>query len=133
MGVSSNCEFVTSLEPQLVENTETKDMITVFNETINFKVLFKTTDTLPFSLSMPNFLIWKGTNNEAFCEPWQYGLYDDSDGNILTTDPKFILENNPSLHIEGVHAPNKLTISRDTPFNQFMYFKAMTTTSAFNI
>lgn len=76
-GIAANCELVTSLEPSLVDNAETKDMITVLNDTINFKFVIKTVDPMPFSLNMQDFLIWKGIGNEAFCEPWEYGLYED--------------------------------------------------------
>ena len=54
---------------------------------------------MPFSFNIQDFLIWKGIGNVAVCQPWENGLYEDGGGFLkLTTDPKFILENNPSKH-----------------------------------
>lgn len=93
-----------SFKPKFVNK-----QIQPLNDTINFKLIFKTTDQKPYITLMKDFLFWNGVQNEEFCEPENYQLCSDSQcSSAKTKSSKIVLKNNPSSYIrnEGVHLPN---------------------------
>ena len=120
-GASTDCFGTTTLKPKVVKNAKTEGILHALNDTIQFKFVFKSADQSPFEINWHEFLVWKGEGNADFCDPMAQALCDDSECKVLSKDPNFKLERNPSTHEKGIQLPNKLTIGRSTPFNKFMY------------
>ena len=72
-GAKANCNDMTSLVPALVADVQTwsGQLVTPLNNTINFKIIFKTAETAPYIMKVKDLISWSGTGTEAFCGPKQ--------------------------------------------------------------
>ena len=93
---------MTSLVPTLVPDLEAKsgNLITLLNNTIKFKLIFKTPESEPYIIRVSDFISWRATGIESFCGPKQVHLCT-SDTYPFTCpapsiDPEIKLDQNPT-------------------------------------
>ena len=95
------------MKASVVTNQKTEGILTVLNDAILFKMVFKQNET-PFTIQNHELFIWKGTGDEDFCDAESQELVDES--GALLDDPIIKQERNPSNHLNGVQDPNLITI-----------------------